>query len=100
MKSSNLWVYLLHDLISELIQWEGPCTQGVFKILSSNCERSQLPEVTLPGKAIKRLTKNLKEKFRNKMSMKVKMKLLSHVRLLATPWTVAYQAPPSRGVSR
>ena len=28
------------------------------------------------------------------------MKLLSHVRLLATPWTAAHQAPPSMGVSR
>ena len=28
------------------------------------------------------------------------MKLLSHVRLSATPWTVAYQAPPSMGFSR
>ena len=28
------------------------------------------------------------------------MKSLSHVRLLATPWTVAYQAPPSMGFSR
>ena len=30
----------------------------------------------------------------------VKVKSLSHVRLLATPWTAAYQAPPSRGFSR
>ena len=28
------------------------------------------------------------------------MKLLSPVRLLATPWTAAYQAPPSMGFSR
>ena len=28
------------------------------------------------------------------------MKLLSHVRLFATPWTVAYQAPRSIGFSR
>ena len=28
------------------------------------------------------------------------MKSLSHVRHLATPWTVAYHAPPSMGVSR
>ena len=27
-------------------------------------------------------------------------KLLSHVRLFATPWTAAYQAPPSVGFSR
>ena len=28
------------------------------------------------------------------------MKLLSRVRLLATPWTAAHQAPPSMGFSR
>ena len=32
--------------------------------------------------------------------MKVKVKLLSCVRLFATPWTAAYQAPPSMGFSR
>ena len=32
--------------------------------------------------------------------MKVKAKSLSRVRLFATPWTVAYQAPPSMGFSR
>ena len=32
--------------------------------------------------------------------MKVKVKLLSHVRLFATPWTVAHQAPLSLGFSR
>ena len=31
---------------------------------------------------------------------KVKVKSPSHVRLLATPWTTAYQAPPSMGFSR
>ena len=32
--------------------------------------------------------------------LKVKVKSLSCVRLFATPWTVAYQAPPSMGFSR
>ena len=32
--------------------------------------------------------------------MKVKKKSLSHVRLFATPWTVAYQAPQSMEFSR
>ena len=32
--------------------------------------------------------------------LKVKVKSLSHVRLFATPWTVAYQASPSMGFSR
>ena len=31
---------------------------------------------------------------------KVKVKSLSHVQLLVTPWTAAYQAPPSMGFSR
>ena len=29
------------------------------------------------------------------LNLKVKVKSLSHVQLFATPWTVAYQAPPS-----
>ena len=36
----------------------------------------------------------------NAWKWKVKVKLLSHVRLLATPWTAAYQAPLSMGFSR
>ena len=32
--------------------------------------------------------------------MKMKVKSLSHVRLFATPWTVAHQAPRSMGFSR
>ena len=38
--------------------------------------------------------------FSNAWKWKVKVKLLSRVQLLATPWTVAYQAPPSMGFSR
>ena len=38
--------------------------------------------------------------FSNGWKWKVKGKSLSHVRLLATPWTTAYQAPPSMGFSR
>ena len=38
--------------------------------------------------------------FFNAWKWKVKMKSLSRVRLLATPWTAAHQAPPSKGFSR
>ena len=38
--------------------------------------------------------------FSNAWKWKVKVKLLSRVRLLATPWTAAHQAPPSMGFSR
>ena len=36
----------------------------------------------------------------NAWKWKVKVKMLSHIRLLATPWTAAYQVPPSMGFSR
>ena len=38
--------------------------------------------------------------FSNAWKWKVKMKSLSRARLLAAPWTAAYQAPPSMGFSR
>ena len=38
--------------------------------------------------------------FSNAWKWKVKGKSLSRVQLLATPWTAAYQAPPSMGFSR
>ena len=38
--------------------------------------------------------------FSNVWKWKVKVKSVSRVRLLATPWTAAYQAPPSMGFSR
>ena len=37
--------------------------------------------------------------FSNAWKWKVKVKSLSHVQLLATPWTAAHQAPPSMGFS-
>ena len=38
--------------------------------------------------------------FSNAGKWKMKVKSLSHVRLFVTPWTAAYQAPPSMGFSR
>ena len=38
--------------------------------------------------------------FSNAEKWKVKVKSFSHVRLFVTPWTAAYQAPPSMGFSR
>ena len=47
------------------------------------------------------MLRNLKEeKSKLQMKVKVKLKSLSRVRLFATPWSVAYQAPLSMGFSR
>ena len=38
--------------------------------------------------------------FSNASKWKVKVKLLSRIQLLATPWTATYQVPPSMGFAR
>ena len=44
--------------------------------------------------------KSTQRKWQNSYLKKVKVKSLSRVLLFATPWTVAYQTPPSMGFSR
>ena len=55
---------------------------------------------TVPGILQARTLEWVAISFSNAWKWKVKMKSLSSVRLLATPWTAAYQAPPSMGFSR
>ena len=59
-----------------------------------------LPGSSVPGILQTRTLEWVAMSFSNAWKWKVKMKLLSCVRLLATPWTVVYQAPPSMGFSR
>ena len=58
------------------------------------------PGSTVPGILQARTLEWVAISFSNAWKWKMKVNLLSHVRLLATPWTVAYQAPPSMGFSR
>ena len=55
---------------------------------------------TAPGILQSRTLEWVAISFSNAWKWKVKVKSLSHVRLFATPWTAAYQAPPSMGFSR
>ena len=54
----------------------------------------------VPGILQARILEWVAISFSNAGKWKVKVKLLSHVQLLATPWTAAYQAPPSMEFSR
>ena len=54
----------------------------------------------IPGILQARILEWVAISFSNAWKWKVKVKSISHVRLLATPWTAAYQAPPSMGFSR
>ena len=58
------------------------------------------PGSTVPGILQARTLEWVAISFSNAWKWKVKAKLLSSVRLLATPWTAAHQAPPSMGFSR
>ena len=58
------------------------------------------PGSPIPGILQARTLEWVAISFSNAWKWKLKVKLLSRVRLLATPWTAAYQAPPSMGFSR
>ena len=58
------------------------------------------PGSPVPGILQARTLEWVSISFSNVWKWKVKVKSLSRVRLLATPWTAAYQAPPSMGFSR
>ena len=58
------------------------------------------PGSPVPGILQARTLKWVAISFSNAWKWKVKVKLLSRVQLLATPWTAAYQAPLSMGFCR
>ena len=58
------------------------------------------PGSPIPGILQARTLEWVAISFSNAWKWKVKVKSPSHTRLLATPWTVAYQAPLSMGFSR
>ena len=58
------------------------------------------PGSPVPGILQARTVEWVAISFSNAWKWKVKVKSLSRVRLLATPWTAAHQAPPSMGFSR
>ena len=59
-----------------------------------------LPGSPVPGILQARTLEWVAISFSNAWKWKEKVKSLSHVRLSVTPWTAAYQAPPSMGFSR
>ena len=58
------------------------------------------PGSSVPGILQARTLKGVAISFSNAWKWKVKVKSCRRARLLATPWTAAHQAPPSKGFSR
>ena len=78
------------------------CCCWVASVVSTLCDPidSSPPGFPVPGILQARTLGWVAISFSNVCKWKVKVKSLSHVQLLATPWTAAHQAPLSMGFSR
>ena len=76
-----------------------PATAKVTSVVS-NSVRPHRRQPTRPPHLQARTLVWVALSFSNVWNWNVKVKSLSRVRLLATPWTAAYLAPPSMGFSR
>ena len=75
------------------------CAVVAAKSLQSCLTLCDPMDSSLPGSPVPGILQWVAISFSSASKWKVKMKSLSHVRPLVTPWTAAYQAPPSMGVS-
>ena len=110
MKLTSVVTYLrsLNSLRSHRACWNWRIEQLLLLLLLSrfSCVRlcdpidGSPPGSPVPGILQARTLEWVTISFSNAWKWKVKVKSLSRVRLLATPWTAAYQASPSMGFSR
>ena len=82
--------------------WLAPAAAKSLQSCLTLCDPidSSSPGSAVPGILQAKILEWVAISFSNAWKWKVKVKLLSHVQLLATPWTAAYKAPPSMGFSR
>ena len=85
----------------EVDPWNPPANDAAAAAAAAKSLQS-CPTLCSPGPGIlqARTLEWVAIAFSNAWKWKVKVKVLSPVWLLATPWTAAYQAPPSMGFSR
>ena len=78
------------------------CCCKVASVVSDSVRphRQQPARLPIPGILQARTLEWVVISFSNAGNWKVKVNSLSHVWLLATPWTAAHQAPPPMGFSR
>ena len=100
-KKKILWIiYLLHSIINfNLVYFATAISLQSCPTLCNPIDGSP-PGSAIPGILQARTLEWVVISFSRAWKWKVKVKSLSHVQLLATPWTAAYQTPPSMGLSR
>ena len=104
MASPTLWTWVWVNSLSWWWTWR-PTAAAAAKLLQScptlhNPRDGSPPGSPIPGILQARTLEWVTISFSNAWKWKVKLKSLSRVRLLATSWTAAYQAPPSMVFSR
>ena len=90
------------DPLKKLSKQQMPCYVKSLQSCPTLCDPidGSLLGSPIPGILPARTLEWVAISFSNTWKWKVKVKSPSHVRLLATPWTAAYQAPLSMGFSR
>ena len=101
----KIWTALNSDIKNSLSRGNIWAAATAAKLLQScltlcNPIDSRPPGSPIPGILQARTLEWVAISFSNAWKWNVKVKSLSHVRLFATPWTAAYQAPLSMGFSR
>ena len=95
------WLFLWYKSVHELIKILAAAAKSLQSCPTlCNPIDGSPPGPAVPGILQARILEWVAISFPNAWKWKVKVKSLSCVRLLATPWTAAYQAPPSMGFSR
>ena len=105
----NLRCCTLEIHVTLYVKFNNRCFKTCFAAAAKSCQScptlcdpidSSPTDSSVPGILQGRTLEWVTISFSNARKWKVKGKSLNCVRLLATPWTVAYQAPPSMGFSR
>ena len=94
-----LWIWAVSSITN--YQWLAAAAK-LLQLCLTLCDPrdGSPPGFLVPGILQARTLEWVAISFSNAWKWKVKVKSLSRVRFLATPWTAAYQAPPSMGFSR
>ena len=98
----NFYSYISMTFLSYNFKSHAAAAAMSLQLCPTLCEPIDIspPGSPIPGILQARTLQWVAISFSNAWKWKVKVKSLSHVWILATPWTAAYQVPPSMGFSR
>ena len=102
VKSKWEWKLAIYISFSILLLWKIYIAAKLLQLCPTLCDPidGSPPGSAVPGILQARALEWVAISFSSSWKWKVKVKSLGRVWLFVTPWTVAYQAPPSMGFSR